>query len=308
MRVLGFFSLVAVLIAGHLIDVSATKKQPQRPLILGIAQVSIFATDLPKTHRFYYKLLPPRPWDTFLYCNWCEQVPGPNLFINGFQTVQLISAPSRTPLDLISGITFATSDLEVLRQYLKSQKVAIGKPAKTGDNSLSVFDPEGHRITFAQWPATLPKLAEKYPPNMRLIEAGFVVHNREHADHFYKDILGFRVCSPVAGGDSLTESARLQVPDGIGTIEYRLDGSSDSAGSQPRKSSYVTLTTTSIESKVDQLRDDRLVSILEEAQTGPDGKRQLDLFDPNGLLIHIKESTATPKSYTSQFDAGPPNP
>ena len=126
----------------------------------------------------------------------------------------------------IDAIGMYTSDAAALRTYLMSQGQ---KPAEVvtdahGHTSFQVKDPEGHTIQFIQQPSGLGGSVSGTPPlSIRIIHAGFVVKDRAAVDHFYKDILGFRLYWSGGMKEGETNWVAMQVPDGTDWVEYMLN-------------------------------------------------------------------------------------
>ena len=57
----------------------------------------------------------------------------------------------------------------------------------------------------------------------RMIHAGFLVYHRAAADHFYREVLGFRPYWHGGMKDNETDWVSLQVPDGTDWLEYMLN-------------------------------------------------------------------------------------
>ncbi len=103
-----------------------------------------------------------------------------------------------------------------------------------GTVRLVVEDPEGHRISFVVGPGIMePSIkdiqkahkhqkAQQYQMGYEMIHTGFVVHNREAEDKFYKDILGFHVYWHGGMKEGEDNWVDMQVPDGTDWIEYML--------------------------------------------------------------------------------------
>ena len=273
------------------------KEPPARPHIFGIARVHIFPRDLHASRDFYLKVL-----NHAHGCNWCEYEPAWGLGVNGAQEIEISAPPSKTSADSTGDITFATDDLVALRRYLEFHKFTLNKPNKPKDNYLTVTDPEGHRIAFVERSANLEKLVSTYAPEMRLFQVGFVVHARDAEDHFYKDILGFKVCQQDGVSDDETNLVDLQVPDGTDRLEYILGVPPNSDPHQLRVVDRIALSVENLKSATEQLWDERILPILQEPKIGRDGKLQLDLSDPDGTRVELRELVPEQKADNS----GPP--
>src|SRR5258708_25749419 len=119
---------------------NSAQNPPKRTQILGIAEVRIWATNLPTSLDFYSK--------TFnLAHDVSVMFPDENFLLNPFQDIWVRPGPTPIPANLIDQITFITDDIPALRRYLVSHQVSVSDPT---EYYLTVVDPEGHRIGFMQ--------------------------------------------------------------------------------------------------------------------------------------------------------------
>src|ERR1700751_790792 len=104
-------------------------------------------------------------------------------------------------MDRLSHIWLKTSDAEQMRAYLASRGWRVPEklePMLDGNRGFDVLDPDGHDVEFGQFlPGSLhsPNFGKYLPEtriSRRIIHLGVVIQDREKADHFYKDILGFQ--------------------------------------------------------------------------------------------------------------------
>jgi len=284
----------------------AAEKEPRRPHIFGIARVRILSTDVPAARAFYRKLLGKAD-----ECHWCEDVPGLSFPVSYSQGIVLSPAPSPSPTNLIEEITFATDDVGELRRYFKAHKVAVSNPHKPEDNYLNVADPEGHRIGFLTSRAIVPPTSEQALDTMfplRIIHAGFVVRDRDAEDRFYKDLLGFHVYWHGGMKDGEDNWVDMQVPDGTDWIEYMLKVSPNADKRELGVMNHFAIGVDKISSRIEQLRQDGVVPILDEPKIGRDGKWQLNLYDPDDTRVEFMEFTPVQKPCCSEFTGPHPKP
>ena len=79
------------------VPVTAKKKPPKRPRILGIAGVTILVSDVPAAHRYYRDLIDPDH-----SCDYCVSVPSPHLFLPRGQRITFAKMPDPPPADLLA--------------------------------------------------------------------------------------------------------------------------------------------------------------------------------------------------------------
>jgi catechol 2,3-dioxygenase-like lactoylglutathione lyase family enzyme len=141
-----------------------------------------------------------------------------------------------------------------------------------------------------------------------MIHAGFLVYRREAADHFYRDILGFRPYWHGGMKPDVTEWLAIQVPDGTDWIEYMLN--------QPEHANLqLTGVMNHISLGVPEIK--KAQAILEshgwkphgdeKAQLGRDGKWQLNLYDPDLVRVELMDFKPVQKPCCSDFTGPHPS-
>ena len=298
------------------IFLSAAPTPPSRPRILGIAAVHLYSTNIASARDFYSKTLNPGG-----ACLWCEEAPRSalTLLLNEYQRLSIARSPEPAPTNLISEVSFAVDDLEELLKYFNAQKIKVTStktPVLHIDavtkvySSLSVSDPEGHRITFVGRPsqvllAPTPTLA---PSNtLHLIHAGFIVHERASTEHFYKDILGFRPYWHGGMKDNQTDWVSMQVPDGTDWLEFMVNVEPDADQKLRGIMNHIAIGVADIHATQKNLQDAG-VKLTEEPQIGRDGKWQLNLYDPDDTRVEFMEFTPVQKPCCSDFTGPHPGP
>ncbi len=291
------------------ISISADERHP-RPRILGIARVEFYSTNIAASRGFYSQVL--RPEGT---CLWCEQIPQSPLtmFLSLRQTLTLSAPPDTPSKGLLYEVDFAVDDVRAMRKYLDDSNVAIqndgdkNKSTKHGsDTYLAVIDPEGHRIGFVQ---LSPTDAKEIPgmESVRLIHAGFVVHDRAVEDKFYKDILGFHVYWHGGMKDGEDNWVDMQVPDGSDWIEYMLRVSPDASHKTLGVMNHIALGVPDIHVAQQQLIKNGWKG-TEEPKIGRDGKWQLNLYDPDETRVELMEFKPTKEPCCSPYTGPHPGP
>ena len=159
-------------------------------------------------------------------------------------------------------------------------------------------DPEGNPIEFVQTRPGLTSRPAEVPVSKVMIHAGFVVHDRDAEDKFYKDLLGFHLYWHGGMKDDETDWVDMQVPDGTQWLEYMLVKEGEQLSPKmlgilnhialgvPEMSEAARL----LRSRGWKPTDD------EKEQIGKDGKWQLNLYDPDGTTggidgIHSRADT-----------------
>jgi catechol 2,3-dioxygenase-like lactoylglutathione lyase family enzyme len=282
---------------------------PKRPHIFGLAKVQVISSDLRATSKFYMGAL--RTMQP-VNCPDCDKRPPTLRFsVNGVQEVEISPVTSHEIPNRMAEIDFATDDIPALRRFLGFNKIQVSPPKKSVDDSLVVSDPEGHRIGFRQWPASLSVQATgaghtpDLPPH--LIHAGIIVHDRAAEDHFYRDILGFHLYWHGGMKDEQTDWVSMQVPDGTDWIEYMLNVSASADKHTRGVMNHFALGVPDIHVAQKELLETG-VRITEEPKIGRDGKWQLNLYDPDDTRVEFMEFTPKEKPCCSEFTGPHPGP
>ena len=277
---------------------------------MGIDHVRLYVSDANKARDFYSHLYGVRS-----DYNPCYQGLWPCFTIGWANEQRVVLAP--TPAgesNSLAKIVFRTENVEQMRQYLTSKGIAATKITKDKsqknvvDAHFEVRDPEGHSIAFIQIKSVpIDDPGPGDPWFVQIIHAGFIVHDREKMQHFYKDILGFRPYWHGGMKDDETNWVSLQVPDGSDWIEFML-GVPDNADQRLRGiMNHIALGVKDIHAAQEQLRKNG-APLTEEPKIGRDGKWQLNLYDPDQTRIEFMEFTPVQKPCCSDFTAPHPKP
>ncbi len=309
-RPLHGLGVMAILLLAYSAQRARATERPQ-PRIVGIERVRIFVTDEKKAEDFYYGILRAvRSPETGAACAWCERVasrgPGP---------IEFETAHGKPPVELLRVVVFRTTDAEGLRDLLKKKHVKVGRlRTGNGSTSFSVFDPEQHQLVFVDaipiagaivgMPGAYAPGPSSWPP---IIHAGFVVKDRAAMDHFYKEILGFRLYCSGGMKDGETNWVAMQVPDGTDWIEYMLDVPANADKSTLGVMNHISLGVVSVEATEEQLEKAE-VKLPEEPKIGRDGKWQFNLYEPDGTRVELMEFTPVEKPCCSEFTGPHPKP
>jgi catechol 2,3-dioxygenase-like lactoylglutathione lyase family enzyme len=175
-----------------------------------------------------------------------------------------------------------------------------------GNRGFDVTDPDGHDVEFIQYmPGSLhTRIFGKFLSDARvsdhIIHVGVVVNDRAAADHFYKDILGFKAIWHGGMKDDVTDWVDMRVPDGTDWLEYMLNVHHPdphelgvmhhlALGVPSVKAGYATILK-------------RGPKPSEPPQIGRDGKWQLNLYDPNFTRVELMEPKPVRKPCCSPIE------
>ena len=276
-----------------------------KPRILGIDHVSFYTTQPEGVKKLYNGTLglasaaPVESGELVRY-------------MVGKQWVGFSAAPDPKATDRMDHVAFTTDNIAALRRYLIAKGLKVPAIEGRADHSLSfsVADPEGHRIEFAERAG-----AEAIAPpadsavSRHMIHTGFVVYHRDAEDHFYRDLLGFRLYWHGADKAGTPDDwVAMQVPDGTDWLEYMLN--------QPE---HMDLRLTGVMNHIslgvaEMKKAQTLMQAHgwkpngdEEAEIGKDGKWQLDVFDPDLSRVELMEFKPTQKPCCNDFTGPHPS-
>ena len=142
---------------------------------------------------------------------------------------------------------------------------------------------------------------------VRIIHAGFVVHDRAAEDKFYKDILGFHVYWHGGMKDGEDNWVDMQVPDGTDWIEYMLNVPANASHKTLGVMNHIALGVPDIHVAQAQLIKNGWKGI-EEPKIGRDGKWQLNLYDPDETRVELMEFKPTKEPCCSPYTGPHPGP
>lgn len=283
---------------------SSQEREPKRPRIIGIDHVSVYVSDVEKSRQFYS--------DVLGLAN-CPQYAGPEpcySVVPSYQRMFLKSAPAANVKAWLAEIGFATDNVEAMQRYLRAHGMRPGviRRERDGSQSFSVHDPEGNPIAFVQRsPAKIGHEPASKQISTHLIHAGFVVKDRTAENHFYVDLLGFRLYWYGGFKDDGVDWYELQVPDGRDWIEYMLNIPANADHKELGVQNHFSFGVKNVHTAADQLRLKGLRS-FDGPEVGRDGKDSLDAYDPDGTRIEVMEFTPKEKPcchpYTAEHPTG----
>ena len=276
---------------------STPAKSVARPAIVGVAHIGLRTDNLEAARKFYTGILGLQ--EPFSLDKPASEGGGLLLTyfkVNDHQYVEMFPELTDPKMDRLSHISFETADAEQLRAYLASKGVKVpGKlePMEDGNRGFNVDDPDGHVVEFVQFmPGSLHSRSfGKFLPesriSQRIIHVGVVVKDRAAADHFYKEILGFKEIWHGGMTDKDTDWVDMRVPEGTDWLEYMLNVRNPdphelgvmhhfALGAESVKAGYATAVKRGYKSS-------------EQPQIGRDGKWQFNMYDPNFTRVELME-------------------
>jgi catechol 2,3-dioxygenase-like lactoylglutathione lyase family enzyme len=229
----------------------------------------------------------------------------------GRQWVGYSAAPDANATDRMDHVAFATDNIAALRKYLIANGVKAPGIEGHSDHSLSltVSDPEGHRIEFVERDKDeRPDAPPDSAVSRHMIHTGFLVHSRDAEDRFYRDLLGFRLYWHGGMQPGETDWVAMQVPDGTDWLEYMLNQSEHPDLRLTGVMNHISL------GVVDMKKAQAVLEAHgwkphgdEKAQMGKDGKWQLNVFDPDLSRIELMEFKPVEKPCCADFTGPHPS-
>ena len=269
-----------------------------RPRILGVDHVTFYTTAPDGVRKLYSDVLgltaatPVEPGGLVRY-------------MVGKQWVGFSPAPDPKTTDRMDHVAFTTDNIVGLRRYLVDKGIKVGQIEGRPDHSLSfvVKDPEGHPVEFVEGGKSEAPPVAASAVSRHIIHAGFVLHHRDIEDHFYRDILGFRLYWHGGPKDDGTDYwVAMQVPDGTDWLEYMLNQPENIDLQLNGVLNHISLGVADIKAAQAILEShgwkphDR-----EHSQLGRDGKWQLNMYDPDLTRVELMEFKPAEKPCCSEF-------
>jgi catechol 2,3-dioxygenase-like lactoylglutathione lyase family enzyme len=258
-----------------------------RPEITGIAHVRIYVSDVGKSWRFYGDIL-ALPTEG----GGCDTT-RPCLPVNPRQQIEFEHLPSSAPKNWLAEVAFTTDDVAQMRRYLLAHGVTASAVSKdpNGAQHFESRDPERNPIAFVQPPPTTAAVeASTEQVGKRLFHAGFVVRDAALQDHFYREILGFRMYWHGGFQDTGTDWEEIQVPNGTDWIEYMLNISPNADHQELGIQNHFSLGVAGIQPAFQLLLGHGLKTD-DKPEIGRDGKWSFDIYDPDGTRVEFMEFT-----------------
>jgi lactoylglutathione lyase len=294
----------------------AAQTVPHRPRILGIAHLSLYASDIAKARTFYKDFLGFDEPFSLKRDDGSESMVF--IKINEDQYLELTPGPPARGDGQLNHYSFYTDDARALREYLGSRGVKVPADVtrgRTGNLNFNVNDPDGHQVEMFQYEPTSwhrrekGKFATDRRISTRMMHIGFVVGPFGRASNFYHDILGFQETWRGGRDGQPLSWVNLRVPDGTDYIEFMLypePPPSDRRGTP----NHLCLAVPDMDKAVAEIkrRATRVGYESIDIHTGTNGKRQCNLYDPDGTRVELMEPHTVDGKPSVWSTAAPPVP
>ncbi len=213
-------------------------------------------------------------------------------YVNPRQYVELLPGLADANQDRLVGIGFETADIEGMSAYLRAQGVQILGPLPPPDVGAVVKDPDGHLVAFVEFrdePGNAPSFSQQQEADrlsQRMIHVGITVKDKDAADRFYRDVLGFKEIWHGGMKDDRTDWVDMRVPDGTDWLEYMLNVQNP----MPRTLGVMHHLALGVESVAEGYKTVVARGYKAgEPKIGRDGKWQLNLYDPDLSRVELME-------------------
>jgi catechol 2,3-dioxygenase-like lactoylglutathione lyase family enzyme len=309
-------ALAALTIATSLVP---AQDKAQRPRITGISHAGYFVSDIDKTISFWHDLFGfDEPYT--LNKPGTDQVSIAFIKINDHQHIELFNESPTHPPNMMSHVCFSVDDIEQMRTYLRSRGFNVkpnGGKTRAGDYAFEIKDPDGTLIEFVQ---TLPtgkeaQAAGASMPAGRISDAiyhiGFLSGNAQKSINFYHDVLGFKEIWRGSSDPSELSWINMQVPDGRDYIELMLYRNLPATFGTKN---HISLVVPSVPKAIETLEARPAYKAYQsygkpiEMHVGKNGKRQVNLYDPDGTRVELTEAGTVGGKPVPSSSAPPPTP
>jgi lactoylglutathione lyase len=288
---------------------------PKRPRILGISHMGLCVSDLQKSRWFYKDFLGfAEPYD-LKHDDGSVRIAF--IKVNENQYIELLTdAPKQD--GQLSHVAFYTDSAEGMRAYLAAQGVPVPEKVATGkigNLNFNVTDPDGHTVEFVQYqPDSLTRQdAGKFLPSTRIstqiYHVGVTIQALGPATKFYGGILGFQEFWRGSSNGKELSWVNMRVPDGQDYLEFML-GSKPPDAKERGVKNHICLLVPDIDKAVAALEARPTAKNYTQPITihvGVNGKRQANLFDPDGTRIELMEPMTADGKPVPPSTAPPPN-
>jgi catechol 2,3-dioxygenase-like lactoylglutathione lyase family enzyme len=285
---------------------------PARPTLASVSHLCVYSSNPERSERFYVHDLGGVKRDN------PENSAGVRYYFNPTQFVEVLPLPpGHASIGRMDHAAFNTADAEGMRTYLESAGVTVPSrvtEGRDGSTWFDVLDPEGTRIQFVQ-PPTEPRPVDSCRlVSSRLFHLGFIVHDRDLEDTFYRKILGCRPYWFGGNTDGAAEWISQLLPDGTDWMEYMVVGDPKGRGIPADMSqdtlgifNHFAFGVANIEQAVTHLwNGGRLSARHDGPKIGKDAKWQFNMYDPDGTRVELMEFTPVGTPCCSPFTAAGP--
>ena len=236
--------------------------------------------------------------------------------INDNQYLELSANPPKSD-GRLSHIAIYTDSAASMRDYLASRGIKVPdnvRKGRIGNSSFNITDPDGHTVEIVQYEPdgwTMKNKGKSMPDtriSSRLYHVGVTVRHLAASLDFYQGVLGFHEFWRGSSTGKILSWVNMRVPDGDDYIELMLYAEPQTDAERGVKN-HICLLTADLDKAVSLLKQ-RAEKIGYarpiEIRTGRNGKRQANLFDPDGTRIELMEPNTLDGKPVPSSTAPPP--
>lgn len=259
--------------------------------------MALFVSDLGKARAFYKDLLGYAEPYSLKRDDGTDRIAF--IKINEDQYIELFAEPPKKD-GYMNHISFYTDSAEGMRAYLASQGVKVPEKVgkgKIGNSNFNLTDSDSHTVEIVEYePDSWTRQNKgKYMPETRISthmpHVGVTVGPLAPAMKFYRDVLGFQEFWRGSFSGTTLSWVNMRVPDGKDYLEMMLYKKPPDAR-QMGVQNHICLAVPDIEKAVATLEARPAYKEYGqkiEIKTGVNGKRQANLFDPDGTRVELME-------------------
>jgi catechol 2,3-dioxygenase-like lactoylglutathione lyase family enzyme len=261
------------------------------PQLLGISHIAVKATDVEKSVAFYRDFL-----------GFSEQGRLNNLDdgslqlvfmkVSDTQWIEIFDGKRYENSDRIHQISFRVNDAEEMRSYLEKKGIKV--PAKVNQGQIknlgfTVKDPRNYNIEIQQYTPEgwIVRDKGKFLPETHIsnhiAHAAVIVDDIEAALKFYCNTFGFKESWRGSADGKKLSWLHVKMPDTTDFVELMLN---------PTSAPHFCLEVPDIEKAKAKLMGTAYFPNYNkpiETKTGKNQKRQLNLYDPEGIRVELME-------------------
>ena len=285
-----------------------------RPHILGVAHMALYVSDLQAARAFYKDFLGYAEPFALKREDGSDRIAF--IKINDDQYIELFAESPKQDGQL-NHIAFFTDSAEAMRDYLASSGIKVpdkvGK-GRIGNSNFNILDPDGHTVEIVEYQPDSWTRREKgkFMPDTRIstriAHLGVLVGAVDPAMKFYRDVLGFQEFWRGSSTGKVLSWINMRVPDGNDYLEFMLYATPQDAAQMGVKN-HICLLVPDIKQAVATLESRparKNYSRPIEIRVGINGKRQANLFDPDGTRIELMEPNTADGKPVPSSTAPPP--
>jgi len=287
----------------------------RRPRVLGLSHMALFVSDLKKARAFYEDFLGYQEPYVLKREDGTDRIVF--IKINDNQYIELFAENPKQDGNL-NHIAFFTDSAQGMREYLASRGIRVPDnltKGRIGNSNFNIVDPDGHTVEIVQYEPDSWTRREKgkFLPDTRIssqmVHVGVLVGALDPAMKFYRDVLGFQEFWRGSSSGTELSWVNMRVPDGDDYLELMLYSKPPDTEQLGTKN-HICLVTPDIKKAVAMLesrpaRKNYTKPI--EVKIGKNGKRQANLFDPDGTRIELMEPNTVDGKPVPSSTAPPSN-